>query len=470
MSVSVDSLETTLLQNDTDTQFFSVSNPGTLNDQLIFSLAESPAVGWLSVSPQADTLAANASTQITVDYDASGLLPGVYTTDLVLTGNDPANPTQSVPVTLTVLGAAGISVTPDSLFFNLPGFQTQDDSVTISNPGLGTLNYTLGLIGTGGAQRTELLSTNTQFSGAARYRGNVYRVDLGVPLKQIDQYLNVNAATQLEFFVYENTAASGSFTKIFTTTVTSGTGLGWHSSGTIDVTLEAGKWYFIGCAWMGNATYYSDGGTTGLPAPVPFGAVVSSAGNNVYPTPGTAYVSGAGASIWSQAVEVGTPANITLLSPSAGSVPPAGSSVVVLQADGGENAGVFTAQLNISHNAPGMPSVQVPIEITVTDGVVDAPVVAVPATFALHSAAPNPSRAGTVIRYDLPRPEHVKLVVFDVTGRQIRTLRDATEQAGFRSVVWDGRDSSGQRVGSGVYFYSLEAGEKVFRKKMVILR
>ena len=64
----------------------------------------------------------------------------------------------------------------------------------------------------------------------------------------------------------------------------------------------------------------------------------------------------------------------------------------------------------------------------------------------------------------------MSLRVYDVPGRIVRTLVDAEVVAGSRAVVWDGRDTRGQHVGSGVFFYQLDAPGYASAKKLIILK
>jgi hypothetical protein len=78
---------------------------------------------------------------------------------------------------------------------------------------------------------------------------------------------------------------------------------------------------------------------------------------------------------------------------------------------------------------------------------------------------PNPFNPSTIIRYQLPRASHVTLTVYDVLGREVTTLVNATEEPGYKSVQWDAGG-----VASGVYFYRLTAGEFVQVRKVSLLR
>ena len=94
-----------------------------------------------------------------------------------------------------------------------------------------------------------------------------------------------------------------------------------------------------------------------------------------------------------------------------------------------------------------------------------------PTTLALYPASPNPSSRATSIAFDLPAPQTISLMVFDVAGRRVRTLaEDMHLPAGRRTVSWDGLDDTGSAVASGVYFYRLVAGEEELTGRVVLLR
>jgi hypothetical protein len=94
----------------------------------------------------------------------------------------------------------------------------------------------------------------------------------------------------------------------------------------------------------------------------------------------------------------------------------------------------------------------------------------VPTTLRLYPCQPNPFNPRTAIKYDLPESGPVRLSVFDVAGRLVRTLVDESMPPGGHEAVWDGRDSSGREVGSGSYLARLEFGGKVEIVRMGLVR
>jgi C1A family cysteine protease len=84
---------------------------------------------------------------------------------------------------------------------------------------------------------------------------------------------------------------------------------------------------------------------------------------------------------------------------------------------------------------------------------------------------PNPFNPTTAISYTVPAPgAEVRLVIYDLAGREVRTLVAGAEQGGEHVVVWHGRDEAGRPVGSGVYFYRLVIGGRSIERKMVMLK
>jgi hypothetical protein len=83
---------------------------------------------------------------------------------------------------------------------------------------------------------------------------------------------------------------------------------------------------------------------------------------------------------------------------------------------------------------------------------------------------PNPFNPATTIEFGLKESGHVSLRIYDAAGRLVRVLIDEDRPAGSYKAVWNGSDSAGAKVSSGVYFYRLSAGEFIRTRKMVLLR
>ena len=89
----------------------------------------------------------------------------------------------------------------------------------------------------------------------------------------------------------------------------------------------------------------------------------------------------------------------------------------------------------------------------------------------LMAAQPNPFNPLTKICYELFEAGPVRLAVYDLAGRMVRTLRSgATEQAGLGEALWDGRSDSGLAMPSGTYLYRLEVGSFVQTRRMALVR
>jgi len=91
----------------------------------------------------------------------------------------------------------------------------------------------------------------------------------------------------------------------------------------------------------------------------------------------------------------------------------------------------------------------------------------------LYQNYPNPFNPTTTIRYQISKKSNVKLIVFDVLGRKVKTLLNSSIQPGNHSVQWNGLNEAHNAVGSGVYFYKLDIegnGNHVLFRKMLLIR
>ena len=112
-----------------------------------------------------------------------------------------------------------------------------------------------------------------------------------------------------------------------------------------------------------------------------------------------------------------------------------------------------------------------PFELTIdaSSVSVDEPML-IPETFSLHANYPNPFNPSTAITYDLPKRSLVTLGIYDILGKQIKTLVNQSQDAGNKIAVWDGTDDLGRQVSAGVYLYQIQAGEFTQTRKMLLLK
>ena len=94
-----------------------------------------------------------------------------------------------------------------------------------------------------------------------------------------------------------------------------------------------------------------------------------------------------------------------------------------------------------------------------------------PGMVRLLPSYPNPFNPATLITYELPAPARVSLVIYDVTGRRVKTLRaGSTTEAGRHEDLWYGRDDTGRLVAAGVYFYRLQVDNREWTRRMVLVK
>jgi hypothetical protein len=135
---------------------------------------------------------------------------------------------------------------------------------------------------------------------------------------------------------------------------------------------------------------------------------------------------------------------------------------------GEDRSGVVTIVVRATDS--GNLSAEDTLVVTVESRPTMVPDPTIPERYALHQNAPNPFNPTTVIRFDMVDAGPVKLSVFDVSGRLVRTLVNQRMPAARHQVLWDGRDSRGMSVASGVYFYRLETPSFRATKKMIMLK
>jgi flagellar hook assembly protein FlgD len=93
-----------------------------------------------------------------------------------------------------------------------------------------------------------------------------------------------------------------------------------------------------------------------------------------------------------------------------------------------------------------------------------------PTAYSLEQNYPNPFNPITNISYSIPEQAYVKLCIYDINGTLIKTLHEGEQPAGRYYSVWNGENNSSIKVGSGVYFYRIQANSFIQTRKMILLK
>lgn len=94
----------------------------------------------------------------------------------------------------------------------------------------------------------------------------------------------------------------------------------------------------------------------------------------------------------------------------------------------------------------------------------------IPNDFNLSQNYPNPFNPTTVVEYSVPTKSDVLIQIININGQIVRTLANGTVSAGTYKISWDGNNSHGQKVSSGIYLYRFQANDHVETKKMLLLK
>ena len=94
----------------------------------------------------------------------------------------------------------------------------------------------------------------------------------------------------------------------------------------------------------------------------------------------------------------------------------------------------------------------------------------VPSNISLYQNYPNPFNPTTEIGFELSKEGYVELNIYDATGKLVKTLIDGEKEAAYHTVYWNGTNNAGKALPSGVYVYTLKAGEYSESKTMILLK
>ena len=94
----------------------------------------------------------------------------------------------------------------------------------------------------------------------------------------------------------------------------------------------------------------------------------------------------------------------------------------------------------------------------------------IPARYSLGEAFPNPFNPATTISYEIPNSEFVSIDIYNLMGRHIKSLVNMNQNPGYKTIEWNATNNSNQPVSAGMYIYTIQAGEFLATKKMLLLK
>jgi len=364
-----------------------------------------------------------------------------------------------------------IEVFPDSFDYGFDYGSFVVDSFRIYNLGFDTLNYELSTIPVkmDTIQEVNIIIGPTA-SGQNLTRGSIIKATTDMVLLEFGYVFDVITQTQIEHFIFESAADTGTYTKIFST-VQIYDSLGSPqstSSGPIYVPMDSGKYYIIGVSWD-QPLYYKYLDSSGYPCWCSYlGAFVRESN---FPSDSSYYISSiSGSKSYESSILAGFPLHIDILSDMSGSVSAQDTATVLFQVSKDKPPPTISygnsSHICISSNDPDNPLVHVAI-LAKFMGIEDEFKKTIPSGFKLCQNFPNPFNSNTTIRFELPVRSRVDLNVYNVSGQEITNLIDGrTFRAGWHQVEFNTSSLS-----SGIYFYRLQAGDHYSEtKKMILLK
>lgn len=154
------------------------------------------------------------------------------------------------------------------------------------------------------------------------------------------------------------------------------------------------------------------------------------------------------------------------VTPGSGTVAAGGSQTIVANYDAtNQPEGTYNGQISITTNGG---NITLPVTVLVSNLVGIDDDAAQPEAFELEQNFPNPFNPATTIRYKLGAASPVSLKIYDMLGREIKTLVANAQPAGSYEIVWDGTNARNQPVPSGVYLYRLQTDNFSEQRKMIL--
>jgi flagellar hook assembly protein FlgD len=150
------------------------------------------------------------------------------------------------------------------------------------------------------------------------------------------------------------------------------------------------------------------------------------------------------------------------------------SNAITIKSIAADSAGDAEFSFSVDKKAPIGKDTTLTATISTADGqswTKDIKIsVTAPKDYKLCDNFPNPFNPSTKIAFELPKASHVRLMIYDIVGREVAQVADADYPAGYTELTWNGINKNGNLVSSGVYFYRISADKWSKAKKMMMVK
>ncbi len=155
--------------------------------------------------------------------------------------------------------------------------------------------------------------------------------------------------------------------------------------------------------------------------------------------------------------------------PSSGTIGFGLSQEITITYDATElDAGIYDGEITISSEGFYSPE-EIGVTLDLAEAGDEIPALP-PETFALIGNYPNPFNSTTMIQYDVANATRITMTIYNLLGQEVHTLLDGFMEAGSHSVYWDGRNSSGADLSTGIYIIQMQAEGRLFTGKSMLIR